>query len=186
MPNFLVHQHRLQFENYASEMLDGSKSTAKNVFATIKSMSTTITSHTISTNATWPFVTIPHYVARGSQLLVDDLVGLYGHLNDSIKSQKRRMETKWVRPTAVEGEKSDKDETFIYSAPVRMKVKKKLTTPPMKEVTLESRALDIDDDVFMDDEEEPFLFDDFKAEAKKPAEVKEDHKLGGQDEVGGT
>ena len=50
-------------------MVAAAKLTATNVFATIESMSTTITSHTMATNATWPFVTIPNFVARGSQLL---------------------------------------------------------------------------------------------------------------------
>ena len=50
-------------------MLETSRVTAKNVFATIQSMSTTITSYGIATNATWPFITIPNYIARGAQLL---------------------------------------------------------------------------------------------------------------------
>jgi hypothetical protein len=42
---------------------------AKNVFETIESMSTTITSLALATNATWPFVTVPNFAARGSQVL---------------------------------------------------------------------------------------------------------------------
>ena len=69
-------------------MLDNSRITARNVFATIQSMSTTVTSHTLAVNATWPFVTVPHYVARGQNLL--DLSGSFWiSLCPLVKEQER-------------------------------------------------------------------------------------------------
>ena len=41
---------------------------ARNVFLTVQSFSTTITSYAISTRATFPFVSLPHFEVRGTEL----------------------------------------------------------------------------------------------------------------------
>ena len=41
---------------------------ARDVFLTIANLATTITSYAISTRATWPFVSIPHFEVRGTEL----------------------------------------------------------------------------------------------------------------------
>jgi hypothetical protein len=41
----------------------------KNIYASIASMALTVTSYSLDTGETWPFVTIPHFELRGEQLL---------------------------------------------------------------------------------------------------------------------
>jgi hypothetical protein len=41
---------------------------ARNVFMTVENFATVITSETLSTQATWPFVTVPHFEVRGLEL----------------------------------------------------------------------------------------------------------------------
>ena len=41
---------------------------ARNVFRTVSNFATTLTSEALSRKMTWPFVTIPHFEVRGTEL----------------------------------------------------------------------------------------------------------------------
>ena len=58
-----------KLEDYASEIIEVSQITAKQIFATTNAMSITTTSYALDQKLTWPYVTIPHFGQRGDQIL---------------------------------------------------------------------------------------------------------------------
>jgi len=57
-----------KFHDHAIEIEDLVHHEARNVFLTVHSFSTTITSYALSTRAEWPFVSLPHFEVRGLEM----------------------------------------------------------------------------------------------------------------------
>jgi hypothetical protein len=87
-PLYFLHTYITQFHAYANEILDVSQINAKNIFASITSMSVSITSHALFSKSKWPFVSLPDFEAKGEQLV--ELSGaLYFSLNPVVTEENR-------------------------------------------------------------------------------------------------
>jgi class 3 adenylate cyclase len=56
-----------QFKSFAKDLIDSVELKAHTKFDVLNSLSTTITSYTLSTGMTWPFVSIPHFDIRADE-----------------------------------------------------------------------------------------------------------------------
>lgn len=57
-----------KFHDFAIEIEDLVHHEARNVFLTVQSFSTTITSYALASRAEWPFVSLPHFEQRGIEM----------------------------------------------------------------------------------------------------------------------
>ena len=57
-----------QFHDFSIEIEELVHHEARNVFLTVHSMSSTITSYALDSNAEWPYVSIPHWEVRGLEM----------------------------------------------------------------------------------------------------------------------
>jgi hypothetical protein len=61
----LLYDYSNQFKDFAVEIADISHLEAQNIYGTIASFATTLTSFSIDTEVPWPLVDIPHFELRG-------------------------------------------------------------------------------------------------------------------------
>ena len=85
---------KLQFKEHAKEILVSSQSQARNIFKTIRGMSTTITSFAIYNQKTWPFVTIPHYRQREKEVF-DSSAASYIWFSPIVPQESRLAWEEW-------------------------------------------------------------------------------------------
>jgi hypothetical protein len=56
-----------QYNEFAEEVGDNAEKNAELIFGQIKGLATSITSHALALNQSWPFVTLPHFDIRCRQ-----------------------------------------------------------------------------------------------------------------------
>ena len=65
--NVLFHFLLSRFKDFAEEISAVVHIEAENVFGLVESMALTMTSYSIDTNVSWPFITMPHFEKRGTK-----------------------------------------------------------------------------------------------------------------------
>jgi hypothetical protein len=63
--SFSIYLQQSQFSGYALEIDDVATHESRAIYLVLAGLANTITSYALGTNATWPYVTIPHYEIRG-------------------------------------------------------------------------------------------------------------------------
>jgi hypothetical protein len=56
-----------QYNDFAEEIVENAENNAELIFGQIKGLATSITSHALALNQSWPFVTLPHFDIQTSQ-----------------------------------------------------------------------------------------------------------------------
>lgn len=114
----LTHVRYVQFHDYAHELQQVSQIAATNNFATVNSMTTTITTFAMFANETWPFVTIPNFEYLGKELLDLSGAAYVGIIPFVSSSNKLRWENYSVQNQGWIQQGDDRTEPGVNATPI--------------------------------------------------------------------